>query len=153
MAVLAAGTQQRLVRVGDLAAVVARNPRLHRRQLITTTLHDIAGGSQALSELDFTKLVIRGFGLPEPNRQSPRRDSNGRRRYLDVVWDEWKLAVEIDGATHLDALQYWDDMERDNELTLNGYRTLRFPAFVVRARPDYVAAKIRQALRKNGCAC
>lgn len=150
IAVLAAATQQHLVRVGDLAAVAARNPRLHRRKLISVTLHDIAGGAQALSELDFTRLVIRRFRLPEPDRQAHRRDSRGRRRYLDAVWEKWKVAVEIDGAVHLDALQYWDDMERDIDLTLNGYRTLRFPAFLIRSRPDHVAAKIRLALQENG---
>jgi hypothetical protein len=151
VAVLAAGVQQQLVRVGDLTAVVARNTRLRRRRLIGEALNDIACGAQALSELDFTRLVIREFQLPEPDRQSARRDSSGRRRYLDVVWERWKVAVEIDGATHMDALQYWDDMERDIDLSLDGYCTLRFPAFLVRAHPDVVAAKIRKALHKNGC--
>ncbi len=45
MAVLAAGVQQRLVRVGDLAAVVARYQRLRRRQLIVGALDDIAAAA------------------------------------------------------------------------------------------------------------
>jgi hypothetical protein len=144
-AILAAAVQQRLVRVSDLAAVVDRNERLRRRKLMTTTLADIAGGSHALSELDFTRLVIRQFGLPEPKRQVPRRDAEGRRRWLDAVWEEARLMVEIDGAAHMDVLTYWDDMNRSNDLTRD-YRVLRFPAWVVRYQPEYVAAKIRQAL-------
>lgn len=81
-----AGVQQRLVRVGDLAAIVARNQRLPRRALITGTLDDIAGGAQALSELDFTRLPRR-HRLPEPDRQAERRDSAGRRRWPDAVWE------------------------------------------------------------------
>jgi hypothetical protein len=64
MAVLAAGVQQRMVRVCDLADVVEHNQRLHRRKIIAETLGDIAGGSQALSELDFMRLVIRPYNLP-----------------------------------------------------------------------------------------
>lgn len=148
-AVLAAGVQQRLVRPRDLLAVVARNERLPRRAMIKATLDDIAGGAQALSELDLTRLVRR-HRLPEPDRQAPRRDPAGRRRWLDAVWETARLIVEVDGIHHLDAAQYWADMDRGNDFTLGGYRILRFPAFVVRYRPGYVAGKIREALRGDG---
>lgn len=150
MAVLAAAVQQRLVRVDDLAGVLAGQQRLRRRKIIREALSDIAGGAQALSELDFTRLVIRAYHLPEPDRQAVRLDEERRRRYLDAVWERWKVAAEIDGAGHTDVLQYWADMERDIDLTLDGYQTLRFPAFTVRTRPGYVAATILSALRRNG---
>lgn len=62
-AVLAAGVQQRLARPADLLAVVGANRRLARRVMISATLADIAGGAQALSELDLTRLVRR-YRLP-----------------------------------------------------------------------------------------
>jgi very-short-patch-repair endonuclease len=40
-------------------------------------------------------------------------------------------------------------MDRENSLKLNGYLVLRFTAFVVRYRPDYVAAQIRDAFRRK----
>jgi very-short-patch-repair endonuclease len=144
-AVLAAGVQQRLVRVEDLAAVVTRNQRLPRRGLISNTLEDIAGGAQALSELDFTRL-LRRHRLPEPDRQAQRLDSTGRRRWLDAAWEAARLIVEVDGIHHLDAAQYWADMDRDNDFTLSGYRVLRFPAFAVRYNPGLIARQIRDAL-------
>jgi Protein of unknown function (DUF559) len=148
-AVLSAGVQQRLVRVADLALVADRTENLRRRRLITQTLGDIAGGSQAISELDFLRLVVRPFGLPIPSRQSARRDRQGRRRWIDAAWDDAKIAVEIDGAQHTeDPLQRWDDMERDLDLTLDGYRTLRFPAWLVRNNPEYVARRLLDALRR-----
>lgn len=59
--------------------------------------------------------------------------------------------VEIDGAQHTeDPLQRWDDIERDIDLGLGGYQTLRFPAWLVRAKPEYVARKILEALRGAG---
>jgi very-short-patch-repair endonuclease len=41
-------------------------------------------------------------------------------------------------------------MERDIDLGLDGYLTLRFPAWLVRADPEYVARKIIEALRRAG---
>lgn len=151
MAVLAAGVQQRLVRVEDARQVAEQAVKFRRRKLILETLGDIAGGAQALSELDFTRNVIRAFRLPEPARQAARRDARGRRRWTDVTWDDCKLAVEIDGAQHTaDPLQHWDDMERDIDMGADGYRTLRFPAWLVRSDPEQVARQIRRALRQAG---
>ena len=151
MAVLAAGVQQRLVRAEDLSQVVDRMGALHRRKLIRKTIGDIAGGNEALSELDFTRQVIRAFHLPEPGRQAARRDSAGRRRWTDVAWDDYKIVVEIDGAQHTDdPLQRWDDMERDIDLGLDGYQTLRFPAWLIRTNPEHVARKILEALHRAG---
>ena len=150
VAVLAAGVQQRLARVDDLRLVANRIETLHRRRLIIDALGDIAGGSQAISEFDFIRLVVRPFGLPEPSRQQGRRDQRGRRRWIDAAWDDCKVAVEIDGAHHTeDPFQRWDDMERDIDLTLDGYRTLRFPAWLVRRDPEYVACRLREALNRN----
>jgi hypothetical protein len=151
MAVLAAGVQQRLVRVEDARQEAEQMVKFHRRKLILDTLGDIAGGAQALSELDFTRNVVRAFRLPAPTRQAARRDARGRRRWTDVSWDEYKLVVEIDGAQHTeDPLQRWDDMERDIDLGADGYRTLRFPAWLVRHSPQSVARTIRQALHHSG---
>ena len=147
-AILAAGVQQRLVRAADLIQVVERCPRVPRRALMRTTLADVAGGAEALSELDFCDLVRR-FGLPEPDRQFQRVDGQGRR-WLDAVWEQARLVVEIDGRWHMDARSWWTDLQRDNELTIDGYRVLRFPAFIVRDSPEVVARQIAQALGYDG---
>ena len=145
-AVLAAGVQQRLVRPDDLAVMLERHQKLRRHSLITATLADIAGGAQALSELDFCRLTRR-YGIPEPDRQAVRLDGAGRRRWLDACWDEARLVVEVDGLWHFEAAAWWADMSRDNDLTISGYRVLRFPAFAVRDHPAVVAAQIKAALR------
>ena len=145
-AVLAAGVQQRMVRADDLMTAAIRATRLRRRSLIVATLGDIVGGAQALSELDFSRLV-RSYGIPEPDRQAVRHDAQGRRRWLDACWEKHRLIVEIDGCWHMDAATWWKDMRRDNEFTAIGYRVLRFPAFAIRCQPDDVARQIREALR------
>jgi hypothetical protein len=150
-AILAAGVQQGLARVVDLRLAAGRIETLRRRKLIAETLDDIAGGSQALSELDFIRLVVRAFELPEPSRQVAQRDARGRRRWTDVMWEEYKIVAEIDGAQHTqDPLQRWDDMKRDIDLGLDGYLTLRFPAWLVRTNPEHVARRVLKALREGG---
>ena len=99
------------------------------------------------------RLVVHQFNLPVPDRQVPRRDQQGRRRWLDACWEQARLVVEIDGAAHIDVLTYWDDMDRGNDLTLDHYRVMRFPAWVIRYNPEFVATKIRQALREAGYPC
>ncbi len=145
-AVLAAGVQQRLVRAGDLAAELARLNARPRQALIRSTIADIAGGAQALSELDFCQLTRR-YRLPEPSRQVLRRDSAGRTRWLDAYWEHARLVAEVDGLWHMDAAAWWADMRRDNDLTVSGYRVLRFPAFAMREQPKVVAAQIARALQ------
>jgi Protein of unknown function (DUF559) len=152
MAVPAAGVQQRLVRVEALRAAVESRPRLRRRRLITAALGDIEGGAEALSELDVQRLVIRPFNLPPPDCQVARRDNRGRRRWLDITWEDWKVVVEVDGAQHEEPLQRWDDMDRDIDLQVNGgYIVLRIPAWVVHRSPGPIARCIADALRKRGC--
>jgi len=147
-AVLAAGVQQRLVRVTDLVAELDRNERLHRRKIISQTLGDIAGGAHALSELDFTSLVVRQFKLPAPDRQVPLRDAHGRQRWLDAVWEKAQLVVEIDGAGHIDVRTYWDDMDRGNGLQLEHYRVLRSrPGWSATSRTTSPPKSVRPSAR------
>jgi hypothetical protein len=147
--VLAAGCQQRLVLPADLLAVVDRMPNLSRRRLIRSTAHDLAGGPEALSEIDLARLCRR-FGVPAPEHQRRRRDACGRVRYLDAYWPDWHLHVEIDGAHHLEVGHWEADMRRQNDIWIAGDRILRFSAFQARHRPGEVAEQIRQALLAAG---
>jgi hypothetical protein len=86
LAILAAGVQQRLTRTDHLYEALDQiSHAMPRRELIIEALADIAGGAQALSELDFTRKVVRQFGLPEPSRQAGRKDEHGRQRWIDVA--------------------------------------------------------------------
>ncbi len=60
------------------------------------------------------------------------------------------MHVEIDGGQHTDAHTWWADMQRQNELWIPGDRVLRFPAWVVRARPAEVVGQMRAALAAGG---
>ncbi|WP_318528087.1 hypothetical protein, partial [Micromonospora aurantiaca (nom. illeg.)] len=148
-AIVAAAFQQRLVGGDDVHEVVERMPRVRRRRLILSTATDAAGGAHSLGELDLLGLVRRA-GLPEPSRQVVRRDSAGRRRYLDAYFEQWRVHVGVDGGQHLDPAHAWADMRRQNDLWVEGDRVLRFPAWVLRAHPEEVIAQLRAALRAAG---
>jgi very-short-patch-repair endonuclease len=139
VAVLAAGPH----------AVLDALPRARRRSLLRRTVADLAGGAQALSELDFLTLCRR-HRLPRPDLQERRRDQTGRVRWLEAYWREWRLHVEVDGAHHMDVRQWADDMRRQNDIWTTGDQILRFPGWLVRARPDEVAATLRRALVAAG---
>ncbi len=147
--IVAASFQQSLVRLPDINRAVSDQPHAFRRALVLRTATDCAGGSHSLGELDLLALCRRAR-LPLPIRQAPRRDRDGRLRFLDVVFDPWRVAVEIDGAHHLEVAQMWDDAVRANALELDGYVLLRYPAHALRTQPQRIAAEIREALLTNG---
>jgi uncharacterized protein DUF559 len=145
--IIAASFQQRLMSLRDIEQEVHQNTI--RRGLVLATAADCAGGSHTLGELDFVALC-RKYRLPIPKRQVVVTDRQGRTRHLDALFEEWKVAVEIDGVQHQDVSVSWDDAERQNSLTLDGYTVLRYPSSYVREHPERVAADIREALLKAG---
>jgi len=145
---LAAGVQQRLVDPDRIADELETVTNLRHRAALSQAIADIAGGADALSEIDFIRLCRR-YRLPLPEQQKLRRDSTGRRRYLDATWrraDGRLVVVEVDGALHLSVRRWWNDQLRQNELSLADALVLRFPSVVVREMPELVARQLRQAL-------
>lgn len=146
-AILAAAVRQRLTTAPRLCAELGCMGPIRSRRLIHAFLEDIAGGSHAVSEVDFLR-ICRREGLPLPNRQSVRGDGHGRRRYLDgefTLPDGSLLGVEIDGSVHLEESVAWDDMIRQNDIVLGGTRMLRFPAVVLRVSPEIFTRQMRAA--------
>jgi very-short-patch-repair endonuclease len=147
--VLATACQQRRVTAAEVFDALAVTPTVRRHSLIRDTLADIDGGAHALSEIDLVELCRR-HRLPVPDLQERRCDADGRVRYLDAYWRHWSLHAEVDGAHHMEAGHWAADMLRQNQIWISGDRILRFPAWLVRAHPDEVAAQVRAALRAAG---
>ena len=149
-AVLFAGAQQRLVTADMLQQELDRRGPCRHRALILETLADIDGGIHSVPEHDFDRIVKRR-GLPTPTRQVVRRRPNGRY-YLDVLWEEFGLAVEIDGSHHRTAAQWDDDLDRTAVVVAGGLRQIRFSSFAVRRRADRVGDLMVLALQSGGWA-
>jgi len=143
-AVLAAVVQQRLCTAHDLATELPLVGRIRHKAHMRLALQDIAGGAEALSELDIATMC-RDFGLPAPDRQRVRRDSSGRRRYLDCEWllSGHLVVLEVDGAHHM-RVQHWnEDMKRERRVVISGRRVLRATAYEARNEPAELARDLR----------
>jgi very-short-patch-repair endonuclease len=149
VALVAAGFQQRLVAGDEVRRALARMPLARRNGLILAAAADAAGGSHSLPEVEFLR-GCRRAKLPQPSRQVARTDPAGRQRYLDAYFPEYGVQVEIDGGHHLDPRHWWADMRRQNGLWVAGDRVLRFPAFLIRTRPDEWVPQLRAALVAGG---
>jgi very-short-patch-repair endonuclease len=99
-------------------------------------------------ERDFDRIVIRR-GLPAPTRQAVRRRPTGRY-YLDVLWERYCLAVEVDGAHHRTAMQWDDDLDRSAYVVAGGLRQIRFSSYSVRQRAGRVGDLLVMALQSGG---
>lgn len=149
-ALMCAGVQQRRVRHDDLREVVLRLGPLRHRALLLRTLDDIAGGAHSVRELQLLRLLRRG-GLPLPAQQVVRRHATGRH-YLDAVWEDFALHVEVDGLGHLLVSSWSSDADRSNELALGGHEEvrLRIPGFWLDERPEHVLDQVRRGLLRGG---
>lgn len=142
--------QRQLVQLRELQNELSRTACINGSDRASRVLRNLKPGINAISELEFDRLC-RKFGLPSPDRQSRRRDSEGRTRYLDALWERphIKLAVEIDGLGHLDYQVRADDMFRDNSMALSGIVTMRIPAQELRRQPQRWLQQIANALHIN----
>ncbi len=138
---LAAVVQQRICDAEDLAHELRFVGRIRHKQTMRLTIQDVAGGAEALSELDVAALC-RTFGICPPDRQVVRIDPAGRRRYLDCEWrlpDGSVVVLEIDGAHHMDERHWAADMKRDRREVVRGRRVIRCTAYEARHEPDSIA--------------
>jgi hypothetical protein len=142
---LAATVQQRLTTATRLATWIDRLQPLRRARLFRSTLGAIEGGAQSMAELDVGR-ICRRFGLPAPTRQVRRRERSGRLRFTDCEWrlpDGRLLVLEVDGAFHMAADQWADDLARARGLAATGAVVVRCTAQELRFRPGRVMADLR----------
>ena len=89
-------------------------------------LHD--PGSQSPRET-WLRLLIVGVGLPRPQTQIPVVVNGRPKYYLDMGWEDLKIAVEYDGDHHrTDRAQFARDITRLEELADLGWTVIRVAA-------------------------
>lgn len=146
--IVLATAQQRLTHARELYAAISRRGTARRRALILESIHDAAGGIQSLPERDF-ELIRRRYRIPAPTRQSVLRREDGRY-YLDAEWHAYGARCEIHGIPHSWAAQWDADIDRSNEITLDGARLLIFTSYAVRRRQARVGNQLDRLLRRGG---
>jgi very-short-patch-repair endonuclease len=139
----------RLTTTARLRSALQARPRAHWRDDLMLALADIADGAQSLLERRYLTGVERAHGLPTARRQV-KIVSGSKTRYVDNLYDEARLAVELDGRAYHPAEQRWADNRRDSALATLGIMTVRYGWADVTERPCTVAAEIAALLSLRG---
>jgi hypothetical protein len=106
-------------------------------------------GAQSPKE-SWLRVVLIQAGLPKPHTQIPVLDEFGSAiAYLDMGWEDVKVAVEYDGEQHRsDRRQYTWDIRRSEMLARLGWIVVRV---VAGDRPAEVVRRVRAALASRQC--
>ena len=141
----------RLTTARRLKVALEQRKLVRYRNELVSGLTAIADGVQSNLEYRYVRGVERPHGLPVARRQA--KITLGRaRRYLDNLYEDCGVAVELDGhAAHL-VHDRWRDVHRDNALTGAGIITLRYSWIDVTQRACEVAAEVGGVLRRRGWA-
>lgn len=140
--------QQGLCTAAHLAEVLERVRRHRFRTALWLAVADIADGARSLDEIDVGRALVRR-GLPRPTRQAKRRRPDGTV-YLDLVWDDWGLSMEIDGAQHDLPWIRLADTVRDLEGLAEGQPVMRVPLLSWRLDSERVMDAVEAVFRSRG---
>jgi hypothetical protein len=132
------------IKVADVELLALRYPgrRGIVRARLAISLFD--PGAQSPKET-WLRLVLVQAGLPRPQTQIPVFDEFGSAiAYLDMGWEDVKVAVEYDGDHHRsDRSQYNWDIRRLERLQHRGWTLIRV---VAGDRPADIVRRVRTAL-------
>jgi hypothetical protein len=143
------GLGRRLTTRARLAAVLRQRPAGRWRRELAELLSDGMEGVHSPLESRYVRDVERPHGLPAAGRHTVFvRD--GRRGYRDVLYEEYGVAIELDGRLAHPAESRWRDIRRDNAAAAEGISTLRFGWLDITRDPCAVAAQITSALCQRG---
>jgi hypothetical protein len=94
--------------------------------------------------------VQRAHGLPEGRYNHRDHDARGAVCFRDVVYEPWRVIVELDGREFHAPERAFRDRGRDNRAALIAALTLRYGWYEVATEPCGVAAQVAVALRRRG---
>ena len=100
-------------------------------------------------EYRYLRDVERAHGLPR-SRHQVRVVIDGRAVYRDVYYEEYKLAVELDGRLAHPDEERWRDPHRDNQAGTQGILTTRYSWRDVYGHPCETALLQARILRQRG---
>jgi hypothetical protein len=150
LGLVADAVRERATTPDRVRAAMLLRPKTRWRKVILDALPDLRAGAHSPLELRDAKLRRR-HGLPMGRRQIGRLHDG--TEYLDVIIDEWRLHVELDGRLgHDRARERWRDMRRDNRSEVAQLRHLRYGWADMIDRPCDVAIEQAVILRQEGWA-
>lgn len=149
-------------RVGVVAADAALRTRLCERQELAEVVRDCAGwpGIRAVrSVIEFadpasasplesiSRVAFAEFGLPAPQTQAPI----GPFDIADFLWPAYRVVGEADGlGKYTDVRVLRAEKLRQERFAQEGYEVVRWTWAEVYRRPDAVAHRVLEVLRRRG---
>lgn len=104
---------------------------------------------EEVTDSDFELLVLgllAEAGLPTPVLHHRVMDGDRFVAEVDLAYPRWKIAIELDGAVHLQRAVRERDLPRQNDLVLEGWVVLRFTWRRFADHPEQVVNEIRAAI-------
>jgi very-short-patch-repair endonuclease len=144
-----AACQRRLTTADLLLSAMNSRKKLRWRAELTDALIDIGDGVHSLLEYRYARRVERPHQLPKAIRQA-RIVRGTRTWYLDNLYSDYGLCVELDGQEAHPEDRRWQDIRRDNAAATLGLTTLRYSWADVTRRPCQTAAQLAAVLRNGG---
>jgi very-short-patch-repair endonuclease len=129
-------------------AMNSRKKMRWRREL-TAALADAEDGALSLLEYRYVRRLERPHGLPSAHRQARIRQHTGNK-YLDNLYEEYGVCVELDGTAAHSEDEQWRDKRRDNVNLADGIVTLRFGFPELGDHRCESAAYVAAVLRSHG---
>jgi hypothetical protein len=123
--------------------------KMRWRGEIAAALGSADEGILSVLEHRYVRHVERPHGLPPARRQAGIRQRTGNK-YLDNLYEEYRLCVELDGTAAHPADEQWRDKRRDTANAVRGILTLRFGILDVGAFRCQTADAIAAVLRSRG---
>jgi hypothetical protein len=139
----------RLTTAARLRAALDARPKARWRTGLIIALAEADSGVHSILERRYVRKVERPHGLPAATRQA-RTAHSPRSRYVDNLYEEAGLAVELDGQAAHGLAQRRADMRRDNDHAAAGILTLRYSWADVTERPCAVAQQVAEVMASRG---
>jgi hypothetical protein len=133
--------------VEDVLLLAKRHPGARGLRRLRVALPYVDGGAASPKET-WLRLLLIDAGLPVPTTQIPVIDGYRPVAFLDMGWEEFKVAAEYDGDQHRsDRRQYVRDIRRHEAIDDLGWHVVRV---VSEDRPRDVIDRIYAALWRRG---
>lgn len=149
LGVVSAACQRRLTTAELVAQAMNARQRIRWREEMAKALAEVGAGVHSVLEYRYVSRVERAHGLPTANRQASLR-TDRRNRYLDNLYEEYGLCVELDGRQAHPEDRRWQDLHRINSITAEGVITLRYGWIDVSSQQCQTAIQVGAVLTKRG---
>ncbi len=134
--------------IDEVHELTARYPRARGLLQLRELLPLVDGGAASPRE-SRVRLWLHDAGMPTPVTQIPVLEGTRPVAYLDMGWEQFKVAVEYDGDHHRkDRHQYVKDISRIRMLEELGWIVIRV---IAEDRPAAWLARVEAALVSRGC--